>query len=78
MQDLSAYQSDPADADPGPTAPAAAQQRTKTMLRSKSEGYSKGEATRDSAGYHTTSSRYNGVLASVIRCVCRNGSLFVF
>lgn len=51
MQDLSAYQSDPADADPGTTAPAAAQQRTKTMLRSKSEGYSKGETTRDSAGY---------------------------
>ncbi|TWW72104.1 Receptor expression-enhancing protein 1 [Takifugu flavidus] len=43
MQDLSAYQSDPAEADPGPTAPAAAQQRTKTMLRSKSEGYSKGQ-----------------------------------
>lgn len=50
MQDLSAYQSDPADADPGATAPAAAQQRTKTMLRSKSEGYSKGETTGDSAG----------------------------
>lgn len=47
MQDLAAYQSDPADADPGTTAPPATQQRTKTMLRSKSEGYSKGETTRD-------------------------------
>lgn len=59
MQDLSAYQSDPADADPGPAAPAAAQQRTKMMLRSKSEGYSKGETARDSAGYHMTSSRHH-------------------
>lgn len=41
MQDMS----DPADNDPGTAATAAAQQRTKTMLRSKSEGYNKGETT---------------------------------
>lgn len=43
MQDLSTYQSDPADTDPGTAAPA--QQRTKTMMRSKSESYNRGEMT---------------------------------
>lgn len=44
MQDLAAYQSEPADADPGAAAPA--QQRTKTMMRSKSESYNRGEMTQ--------------------------------
>lgn len=43
MQDLSTYQSDPGDADPGAAAPAPAQQRAKPMMRSKSESYNKGE-----------------------------------
>uniref|UniRef100_H3C807 Receptor expression-enhancing protein n=1 Tax=Tetraodon nigroviridis TaxID=99883 RepID=H3C807_TETNG len=43
MQDLSAYQSDPAHADPATAAPA--QQRTKSMMRSKSESYNRGERT---------------------------------
>uniref|UniRef100_A0A668AFB9 Receptor expression-enhancing protein n=1 Tax=Myripristis murdjan TaxID=586833 RepID=A0A668AFB9_9TELE len=45
MQDLSSYQSDPTNTDSVTTQPAAAQQRTRTMMRSKSESYSKGENT---------------------------------
>uniref|UniRef100_A0A665WJ84 Receptor expression-enhancing protein n=1 Tax=Echeneis naucrates TaxID=173247 RepID=A0A665WJ84_ECHNA len=41
MQDLSSYQSDSDNADPGATQPAAAQHRTRPMTRSKSEGYNK-------------------------------------
>uniref|UniRef100_A0A665WJN6 Receptor expression-enhancing protein n=1 Tax=Echeneis naucrates TaxID=173247 RepID=A0A665WJN6_ECHNA len=37
MQDLSSYQSDSDNADPGATQPAAAQHRTRPMTRSKSE-----------------------------------------
>ncbi|XP_031703818.1 receptor expression-enhancing protein 1 isoform X2 [Anarrhichthys ocellatus] len=43
MQDLSSYQSDPVNTGPGTTQPAAAQHRTKTMMRSKSESYNKGQ-----------------------------------
>ncbi|XP_014066244.1 receptor expression-enhancing protein 1 isoform X1 [Salmo salar] len=46
MQDLSAYQSDPTEMDPGSvhTQSAAGQQRARTMMRSKSEiGYTKGQ-----------------------------------
>ncbi|XP_069008321.1 receptor expression-enhancing protein 1 [Embiotoca jacksoni] len=44
MQDLSSYQSDPDDAGPGATQPAAAaQHRTRSMMRSKSESYNKGQ-----------------------------------
>uniref|UniRef100_A0A8C2ZE75 Receptor expression-enhancing protein n=1 Tax=Cyclopterus lumpus TaxID=8103 RepID=A0A8C2ZE75_CYCLU len=43
MQDLSSFQSDPVN--PGPTQPAAAPQKTRTMMRSKSESHSKGEQT---------------------------------
>ncbi|XP_029900782.1 receptor expression-enhancing protein 1 [Myripristis murdjan] len=43
MQDLSSYQSDPTNTDSVTTQPAAAQQRTRTMMRSKSESYSKGQ-----------------------------------
>ncbi|KAM9841948.1 receptor expression-enhancing protein 1 [Aulostomus maculatus] len=42
MQDLSSYQSDPVNAGSGPTQPtaaAASQHRTRTMMRSKSESY---------------------------------------
>nr|XP_019940181.1 PREDICTED: receptor expression-enhancing protein 1-like [Paralichthys olivaceus] len=39
MQDLSSYQSDPDDSGPGTTQSAAAQHRTRTMMRSKSESY---------------------------------------
>lgn len=45
MQDLSSYQSDPVTADHGSTQPAAAQHHTRTMMRSKSDGYNKGEET---------------------------------
>ncbi|XP_040917312.1 receptor expression-enhancing protein 1 isoform X2 [Toxotes jaculatrix] len=41
MQDLSSYQSDPTDTGLGTTQPAAAQHRTRTMMRSKSESYNK-------------------------------------
>ncbi|XP_033180908.1 receptor expression-enhancing protein 1 isoform X2 [Mastacembelus armatus] len=41
MQDLSSFQSDPVNTSPGTTQPAAAQQRTRTMMRSKSENYNK-------------------------------------
>ncbi|XP_034381500.1 receptor expression-enhancing protein 1 [Cyclopterus lumpus] len=41
MQDLSSFQSDPVN--PGPTQPAAAPQKTRTMMRSKSESHSKGQ-----------------------------------
>ncbi|XP_033182175.1 receptor expression-enhancing protein 1 isoform X1 [Anabas testudineus] len=41
MQDLSSYQSDPVTADHGSTQPAAAQHHTRTMMRSKSDGYNK-------------------------------------
>lgn len=41
MQDLSAYQADPAPTDPAGAEPE--KQRTKTMMRSKSESYSRGE-----------------------------------
>ncbi|XP_075964451.1 receptor expression-enhancing protein 1 [Anarhichas minor] len=43
MQDLSSYQSDPVNTGPGTTQPAAAQHRTQTMMRSKSESYNKGQ-----------------------------------
>ncbi|XP_019910005.2 receptor expression-enhancing protein 1 isoform X2 [Esox lucius] len=46
MQDLSAYQSEPAEMDPGsvPSQSAAGQHRTRMMMRSKSEtGYNKGQ-----------------------------------
>ncbi|XP_076605038.1 receptor expression-enhancing protein 1 [Chaetodon auriga] len=43
MQDLSSYQSDPVNAGPGTTQPAAAQHRTRPMMRSKSESYNKGQ-----------------------------------
>ncbi|KAG7238519.1 hypothetical protein INR49_030792 [Caranx melampygus] len=39
MQDLSSYQSDSDNTDAGTTQPAAAQHRTRTMMRSKSESY---------------------------------------
>ncbi|XP_042357196.1 receptor expression-enhancing protein 1 isoform X2 [Plectropomus leopardus] len=39
MQDLSSYQSDPVNTSPGTTQPAAAQHRTRSMMRSKSESY---------------------------------------
>lgn len=42
MQDLSSFQSDSVNTDPGTTQPAAAQHRTRTMMRSKSESYNKG------------------------------------
>ncbi|KAA8582206.1 receptor expression-enhancing protein 1 [Etheostoma spectabile] len=44
MQDLSSYQSDTVNTEPGTTTqPAAAQHRTRTMMRSKSESYNKGQ-----------------------------------
>ncbi|KAK9533663.1 hypothetical protein VZT92_008768 [Zoarces viviparus] len=43
MQDLSSYQSDPVNTGPDTTQPAAAQHRTKTMMRSKSESCNKGQ-----------------------------------
>ncbi|XP_036927205.1 receptor expression-enhancing protein 1 isoform X2 [Acanthopagrus latus] len=43
MQDLSSYQSDPVNTSPGTTQPAPAQQRTRPMMRSKSESYNKGQ-----------------------------------
>ncbi|XP_077946046.1 receptor expression-enhancing protein 1 isoform X2 [Gasterosteus aculeatus] len=43
MQDLSAYQSDPVNTGAGPTQPAAAPQRTRSMMRSKSESCNKGQ-----------------------------------
>ncbi|KAM7403047.1 hypothetical protein PAMA_003801 [Pampus argenteus] len=43
MQDLSSYQSDPVDTDSGTTQPAPAQHRTRSMMRSKSESYNKGQ-----------------------------------
>ncbi|KAM8914218.1 receptor expression-enhancing protein 1 isoform 2-T2 [Spinachia spinachia] len=43
MQDLSSYQSDPVNTGPGPTQPAAAPQRTRSMMRSKSESCNKGQ-----------------------------------
>lgn len=45
MQDLSSFQSEPDNNGPGATQPAPAQHRTKAMMRSKSESYSKGEST---------------------------------
>ncbi|XP_013869138.1 receptor expression-enhancing protein 1 isoform X2 [Austrofundulus limnaeus] len=39
MQDLSSYQSDPVDSGPGMAQPAAAQHRTRPIIRSKSESY---------------------------------------
>ncbi|XP_041828072.1 receptor expression-enhancing protein 1 [Melanotaenia boesemani] len=41
MQDLSSYQSDPVNTGPSNAQPAAAQHRTRTMMRSKSESYNK-------------------------------------
>ncbi|XP_062253787.1 receptor expression-enhancing protein 1 isoform X2 [Platichthys flesus] len=43
MQDLSSYQSDPVDSGPEATQSAAAQHRTRSMMRSKSESYNKGQ-----------------------------------
>ncbi|XP_034432351.1 receptor expression-enhancing protein 1 isoform X1 [Hippoglossus hippoglossus] len=43
MQDLSSYQSDPVDSGPETTQSEAAQHRTRTMMRSKSESYNKGQ-----------------------------------
>ncbi|KAI3367209.1 hypothetical protein L3Q82_008264 [Scortum barcoo] len=43
MQDLSSYQSDPVNTGPGTTQSAAAQHRTRAMMRSKSESYNKGQ-----------------------------------
>ncbi|XP_070776126.1 receptor expression-enhancing protein 1 [Enoplosus armatus] len=45
MQDLSSYQSEPVNTGPGATQPtaAAAQHRTRSMMRSKSESYNKGQ-----------------------------------
>ncbi|XP_038584319.1 receptor expression-enhancing protein 1 isoform X2 [Micropterus salmoides] len=43
MQDLSSYQSEPVNTGPGTTQPAAAQHRTRTMMRSKSESHNKGQ-----------------------------------
>lgn len=47
MQDLSSYQSDDDTTGPGSgsTQPSAAQHRTRSMMRSKSESYNKGEDT---------------------------------
>uniref|UniRef100_A0A4W6FIC5 Receptor expression-enhancing protein n=1 Tax=Lates calcarifer TaxID=8187 RepID=A0A4W6FIC5_LATCA len=45
MQDLSSYQSDSVNSGPDTTQPAAAQHRTRTMMRSKSESYNKGKET---------------------------------
>ncbi|KAM6912691.1 receptor expression-enhancing protein 1 isoform 2-T2 [Xenentodon cancila] len=39
MQDLSSYQSDPVNTSPDTAQPSAAQQRTRPMMRSKSESY---------------------------------------
>lgn len=47
MQDLSTYQSEPDNTGNAATQPAPAQHRTKTMMRSKSESYNKGEFQRD-------------------------------
>lgn len=52
MQDLSSYQADPVNTAPGTTQPAPAQHRTKTMMRSKSESYNKGESTGAGAEDH--------------------------
>lgn len=41
MQDLSSYQSDPVNSSSDTTQPAAAQHRTRPMMRSKSESYNK-------------------------------------
>ncbi|XP_053289914.1 receptor expression-enhancing protein 1 isoform X2 [Pleuronectes platessa] len=41
MQDLSSYQSEPGDSGPETTQSAAAQHRTRSMMRSKSESYNK-------------------------------------
>ncbi|XP_059209112.1 receptor expression-enhancing protein 1 [Centropristis striata] len=43
MQDLSSYQDEPVNTGPGTTQPAAAQHRTRSMMRSKSESYNKGQ-----------------------------------
>ncbi|XP_039993610.1 receptor expression-enhancing protein 1 [Xiphias gladius] len=43
MQDLSSYQCDDVNTGPGTTQPAAAQHRTRPMMRSKSDGYNKGQ-----------------------------------
>ncbi|CAI5696578.1 unnamed protein product [Oreochromis niloticus] len=43
MQDLSSYQSDPVNSSSDTTQPAAAQHRTRPMMRSKSESYNKGQ-----------------------------------
>ncbi|XP_068194800.1 receptor expression-enhancing protein 1 [Antennarius striatus] len=43
MQDLSSYQSESSDSNPGTTPPAAAQHRPRVVTRSKSEGYNKGQ-----------------------------------
>lgn len=48
MQDLSTYQSDPADSDPGTAAPA--QQRSKAIMRSKSESSHRGEVMQQGGG----------------------------
>uniref|UniRef100_A0A3Q3JE19 Receptor expression-enhancing protein n=1 Tax=Monopterus albus TaxID=43700 RepID=A0A3Q3JE19_MONAL len=41
MQDLSSYESEPINTRPGSTEPATSQQRTRAMMRSKSESYNK-------------------------------------
>lgn len=43
MQDLSSYQSDSINTGPGTAQSAAAQHQPRTMMRSKSENYNKGE-----------------------------------
>lgn len=44
MQDLSSYQSEPANAGSGTAQPATAKHQSRTMMRSKSDSYNKGEA----------------------------------
>lgn len=54
MQDLSIYQSEATNTDSVTPQPAATQQRTRTMMRSKSESYNKGEGKcRDLCLNHT-------------------------
>lgn len=71
MQDLSTYQSDPGDADPGAAAPAPAQHRAKPMMRSKSESYNKGEMALTEP--LTFSSNQNGISP-----LCRRRVAFAF
>ncbi|XP_056281494.1 receptor expression-enhancing protein 1 isoform X3 [Pseudoliparis swirei] len=55
MQDLSSYQSDPVGTGPGPTPPAAAPQKTRTMMRSKSESHNKAPEQPEEVGKASSS-----------------------